>query len=86
LAEPSVVQRLTGESRESIYLRVAEARRIDLRRFLVRTEGHNMLGLRGLCQRYCEDRWIAKHLTPQQAAQSALDEFKRALWQKLEML
>ena len=57
-----------------------------MRRFIVRTDGPNKLGLKELCQRFCEDRWIAAHLKPEQAADSVLDEFKRAVRQKLEML
>jgi hypothetical protein len=57
-----------------------------MRRFLVRTDGQNMLGLRELCQRYCDERWVAAHMTAEQAAESLLDEFKRAVQQELKML
>jgi hypothetical protein len=57
-----------------------------MRRFTVGTEGQNQLGLRELCQRYCDERWIAAHMTPEQAAGSLSDEFKRAVRQELEML
>ena len=43
-----------------------------MRRFIVTTEGSNQLGLRELCQRFCDDRWIASHLTPDQATSAAL--------------
>jgi predicted DNA-binding transcriptional regulator len=57
-----------------------------MRRFTVRTEGQNTLRPRELCQRYVDERWIAANLTPEQAAESILDEFKRAVRQELEML
>jgi hypothetical protein len=57
-----------------------------MRRFIVRTEGSNNRGLRELCQRYCDERWVAAQLTPEQAAESVLDEFKKAIRQELELL
>ncbi|HUE70855.1 MAG TPA: hypothetical protein VMP01_08185 [Pirellulaceae bacterium] len=44
------------------------------------------LSLRELCQQYADERWVAAHLTPEQAAESVLDEFKRAVRQELELL
>ena len=55
-------------------------------RFTVTTEGANRLGLRELCQQFTEERWVAEHLTPEQAAESVLDEFKRAVLAELELL
>ena len=37
----------------------------------------NRLKLRELLQRYADDQWVAAHLTPEQAAESVLDCFKR---------
>ena len=59
---------------------------VAVRQFVAHTEGTNSLGLRELCQRYCDERWVANHMTPKQAAESVLDEFKRAVRQELELL
>jgi hypothetical protein len=56
------------------------------RHFVARTEGQNHLGLRDLCQRYCDERWFAAHMKTGQAADSLLDEFKKAVRQELELL
>jgi len=57
-----------------------------MRTFTVSTEGENRLGLRQLCQRYVEDQWVAAHMTDEQAAESLLDQFKRAVRTELELL
>ena len=57
-----------------------------MRTFTVTTEGANRLGLRELCQRYVDDQWVADHMTDEQAAESLLDQFKRAVRVELELL
>jgi len=57
-----------------------------MRTFAVATEGANRLGLRELCQRYVDDQWHAAHMTDEQAAESLLDQFKRAVRAELELL
>jgi hypothetical protein len=57
-----------------------------MRTFTVSTEGENRLGLRALCQRYVEEQWVAAHMTDVQAAESLLDQFKRAVKAELELL
>jgi hypothetical protein len=57
-----------------------------MRRFLATTEGRNQLGLRELLQHYAEEQWVADHLTPEQAAESVLDCFKRAVRTEMELL
>lgn len=57
-----------------------------MRTFTVTTEGENHLELRELCQRYVEEQWIAAHMTDEQAAESLLDQFKRAVRAELELL
>jgi hypothetical protein len=54
--------------------------------FHATTEGQNRLGLRELLQRYADEQWVADHLTLEQAAESVLDCFKRAVRQELELL
>ncbi len=54
--------------------------------FKAKTEGRNQLALRDLLQRYANDQWVADHMTPEQAAESVLDCFKRAVRQELELL
>jgi len=57
-----------------------------MRTFIAKTEGPNRLRLRELLQRYADDQWVAAHMTPDQAAESVLDCFKRAVRQDLELL
>jgi hypothetical protein len=57
-----------------------------MRRFTVASEGDNRLGLRELCQRFAEDLWVPAHLTDEQAAAFALDQFRRTVLVELEML
>jgi hypothetical protein len=57
-----------------------------MRRFVATTEGPNRLALRELLQRYAEEQWVASHMTPEQAAGSMLDGFKRAVRQELELM
>ena len=57
-----------------------------MRTFIASTEGPNRIGLRELLQRYADEQWIAAHMTPDQAAESVLDCFKRSVRQELELL
>ena len=50
------------------------------------TAEENRLGLRELCQRHVDDQWVAAHMTDEQAAESLLDQFKRAVRAELELL
>jgi len=56
-----------------------------MRQFTVTTEGQNRLGLRELCHQFA-DQWVAVHLPADQAAESVLREFKRAVRAELELL
>jgi hypothetical protein len=55
-----------------------------MRTFTATTEGHNRLRLRELLQAYANEQWVADHMTPEQAGESVLDCFKRAVRQELE--
>ena len=57
-----------------------------MRTFVLSTKGENRLGLRELCQRFADDEWVADHLTDEEAAESVLDRFKRAVRAELELL
>ena len=57
-----------------------------MRHFTVTTDGRSRLGLRELCEAYCNDQYVAAHMTPEQAAESVLDQFKRAVAGELELL
>ena len=57
-----------------------------MRTFHATTDGPNKLGLRELLERFAAEQWVAAHMTPEQAAASVLDVFKRQLAQKLELL
>ena len=54
--------------------------------FTASTEGLNRLGLRELLQRYADEQWVALYMKPEQATESVLDCFKRALREELELL
>jgi hypothetical protein len=57
-----------------------------MRTFTAKTEGTNRLGLKELLQKYANEQWVAAHMTPEQAAESVLHCFKRAVQQELELL
>jgi hypothetical protein len=57
-----------------------------MRTFQATTAGPNRLGLRELLQTYAEGQWVADHMTPEQAAESVLDCFKRTVRQELDLL
>ena len=57
-----------------------------MRTFTVATEGANRLGLREMCQQYVDEQWHAAHMTNEQAAESLLDQFKRAVAGELALL
>jgi hypothetical protein len=57
-----------------------------MRRFTVSSEGSSRLGLRELCQRFADNLWVPDHLTDEQAAAFALDQFRRTVLAELEML
>jgi hypothetical protein len=39
-----------------------------------------------MCERWCNEQWVAARVTPEQAAESLLDSFKRTVRQELELL
>jgi hypothetical protein len=57
-----------------------------MRRFIATSEGNRLPGFAEMCQRFCDEQWIADHLTDEQAAASVLDQFRRALAAELELL
>jgi len=56
-----------------------------MRQFTVTTEGQNRLGLRELCEAWCNQQCVAAHMTPEQAAQALLGMFKQAVRQELKL-
>ena len=56
-----------------------------MRKFIVTTEASNQLVLRELCDRFANDLWVPTHLTEEQAATFALDQFRRTIPEELEM-
>ena len=54
--------------------------------FQVTTAGRDSLGLRKLCEQFCNDQWIGDHLDPGQAAAVVLDQFRRAVAAELKLL
>lgn len=57
-----------------------------IKRFAVTTEGPDQFGLAALCQRYCDEQWLADHATPEQAAEMVREQFRRALLAEIELL
>jgi hypothetical protein len=57
-----------------------------MRTFYATTEGQNRLRLRELLERDANEQWVADRMTNEQAAESVLDCFKRAVRQELELL
>lgn len=57
-----------------------------MRTFIVSTDGENRLGLRDLCQQYCGEQWVADPFTGEQAAETLLEQFKRAVSAELQLL
>ena len=53
--------------------------------FTASTEGQNRLGLRERLREHDSQQWTAVHLTPEQAAESVLDRFKRTVRQELDL-
>jgi hypothetical protein len=58
----------------------------DNPRFTVTTEGRNTLDLRGLCDSFVNNLWIPADMEPDQAANYALDYFRRTVLSELKML
>jgi hypothetical protein len=57
-----------------------------MRTFTATTTGPDRMGLRELLHRYADEKWVAAHMTPEQAAASVLDCFKRAVRQEMGLL
>ena len=57
-----------------------------IRHFIAKTDGPNKLRLRELCEVWCNEQWVAAHMTLQLAAESLLECFKRTVRQELELL
>ncbi|HEY1603524.1 MAG TPA: hypothetical protein VGG64_28245 [Pirellulales bacterium] len=55
-------------------------------RFKVTTEGPDRLGLRQLAETFANDQWLPARLTPKQAEEIVLDQFRRAVAMELELL
>ena len=57
-----------------------------MRLLIAKPEGPNKLCFRELCEAWCNEQRVAAHMTSQQAAESLLDTFKRAVRRELELL
>lgn len=57
-----------------------------MKTFTVTTEGPDRFGLVALCQRYCDEQWLADHAKPEQASEMLREQFRRALLSEIEML
>ena len=55
-------------------------------RFTVLSEGHDELNLRQTFEEFANNLWIPDHLSEKQAAEFALDCFRRAFLMDLDML
>ena len=54
--------------------------------FTIYSDGPDRTGLVALGQRYTDQLWVPMHLTPDQAREFVLDQFKRAVAADLEVL
>ncbi len=57
-----------------------------MRKFTVTITGSDPFDLRGMCERFIDELWLAAHMTPEQMAGSALDHFKAAVASRLNAL
>jgi hypothetical protein len=57
-----------------------------MKRFTVITEGNDRFGLAKLAEAYVDDQWLADHMTPEQATEAMMEQFRRALLQELELI
>ena len=55
-------------------------------KFTVKTEGRNKLNLRQLCEDYANNLWVPDHLTADQAAEFAYDQFEKTVLTELKLL
>ena len=53
-------------------------------RFTVTCIGSDPLGLREMLERFANERWLPVHVTRDEAAAIALDQFKRTITQTME--
>lgn len=54
--------------------------------FTANIEGPDRLGLRELCQRFCNQQWHENGMTPEQTAENLLDQFKQSVLDDLNRL
>jgi hypothetical protein len=57
-----------------------------MKRNIVSTEGHARSKLRQFCEDFVNDLWIPAHLSPEQAAEFAMDYFKRTVLMEMKLL
>ncbi len=54
--------------------------------YTIHSDGPDRTGLVAMAQRYIDELWVPTHLTPDQAHEFMLDQFKRAVVGELELL
>jgi hypothetical protein len=54
--------------------------------YKVETDGQNRLGLDEVCRQFADSLWLPTHVTHDEAAEIALDLFKRTVAGELELL
>lgn len=57
-----------------------------MRKFVANSESQKFPAFIELCQRFCDEQWVADHLDDEQATESVLDQFKRTMGRELELL
>jgi hypothetical protein len=50
-----------------------------MRKFVASSEMAKFPAFIELCQRFCDEQWVADHLDDEQAAESVLDQFRRVI-------
>ena len=57
-----------------------------MRKFVATTDSAKPPEFLELCQRFCDEQWVADHLDDEQAAASVVDQFKRTIDGELALL
>ena len=57
-----------------------------MRKFIATTESVKLPDLRKLCQRFCDEQWVADHLEDELAAACVFDQFRRTIESELQLL
>ena len=57
-----------------------------MRKFIATSESVKLPDLLKLCQRFCDEQWVADHLADDLAAACVFDQFRRTIERELQLL